>query len=127
MEILDHVVFSGVREAFVCPDVRLMLDLQDLVETYYKFERDPMFYARQLDVSPYILNKACRYCFSKTVYKLLQDRVHEEAEYLLKNTRYSIKEIAYLIGCSDVAYFCRCFKRRIGMTPKEFRRGERNA
>lgn len=43
------------------------------------------------------------------------------AEYLLKNTELSIKEIAYRLGCSSPFHFSNLFRERRGMSPSCFR------
>ena len=41
---------------------------------------------------------------------------------LMKNSTQTIKQIAEAVGFEDVAYFCRCFKKRTGSSPKAFLR-----
>jgi len=72
-----------------------------------------------LGLSLYQLNEITSFYLGQTVYELLQNRIHKEAKYLLQYTHHSVKEITYILGCSDLACFCRCFKQRIGKTPKE--------
>ena len=48
----------------------------------------------------------------------------EKAKEVLKENRYSNKEIARMTGFQDDAYFARIFKRYTGMTPKEYRKTE---
>lgn len=43
------------------------------------------------------------------------------AQYLLKNTKLSIKDICYQTGFSCESIFCSAFKRRSGMTPTQYR------
>ena len=43
------------------------------------------------------------------------------AEYLLKNTELSIKEIAYRLGCSSPFHFSNLFRERRGLSPSNFR------
>lgn len=43
------------------------------------------------------------------------------AQYLLKNTRLSIKDICYNTGFSCESVFCSAFKRHQGMTPSQYR------
>lgn len=43
------------------------------------------------------------------------------AEYLLKNTELSIKEIAYRLGCSSPFHFSNLFRERRGLSPSSFR------
>ena len=40
---------------------------------------------------------------------------------MLKKDEASIAEIAYSTGFSDQSYFTACFKRKFGMTPKNYR------
>jgi AraC-like DNA-binding protein len=120
MEFLDHP-FPKALTAYVPPESLVLEQLQTLIDLTFSNNRNINVYCQRLNLSPYRLNGITGYYLNKTVYELLQERIHREAEHLLKNTRYTVKEIAYLIGCSDVAYFCRDFKRRTGKTPKAFR------
>jgi AraC family transcriptional activator of pobA len=45
----------------------------------------------------------------------------QNAERLLRTTFFSIKEITFLSGEKDVSHFVRYFKKRYGLTPREFR------
>ncbi len=40
---------------------------------------------------------------------------------LLREKRHSITEIAGMSGFSDVFYFCKCFKKNVGITPTQFK------
>jgi AraC-like DNA-binding protein len=40
------------------------------------------------------------------------------AHTMLQSTGVRIREIAYACGFEDVGYFCRLYKRKFGMTPK---------
>ena len=46
----------------------------------------------------------------------------EESKKLLKNTNYTIMQIAMEVGFEDQSYFTKVFKNNTGLTPKEFRR-----
>jgi AraC-like DNA-binding protein len=39
---------------------------------------------------------------------------------LMKNSTQTVKQIAEAVGFEDVAYFCRCFKKKTGAAPKAF-------
>lgn len=51
---------------------------------------------------------------------LLQLRMHE-AKLLLKHTNYKIAEIAQAVGYQDISSFSKAFKKRVGMSPVEYR------
>lgn len=45
------------------------------------------------------------------------------AAQLISTTALGITEIAYQVGFNDPGYFGKCFRKRFGMSPKEYRRG----
>lgn len=47
------------------------------------------------------------------------------AQYLLETTSYGIGEIAQIVGYDDALYFSRFFKKHVGITPTEYRKGSR--
>ena len=57
---------------------------------------------------------------------LLEKRLHASAQQL-KTQRYSIKEIARLVGFSNPSYFAAKFRRRYGMTPSRYREMSRDS
>lgn len=65
-----------------------------------------------------------RYIKSRTGYTfsaLLQKLRLKEAAYLLVNSNFSVEEIVYKIGYTDISNFYRAFKETYQMTPGEFR------
>lgn len=101
--------------------VELIMELVGLVNKHYHEQRSPKFYANVLSVKSGVLNKHCRRILRKSVYELVQDKVHEEAILLLVYTDWAIKRISYEVGCSDPGYFNRCFKKKTGYSPKKYR------
>jgi AraC-like DNA-binding protein len=63
--------------------------------------------------------------FSEELHTTPKDYVRDlrlaRAESLLRGTRMPAAEIAEACGFYDQAHFCRLFKRRTGMTPRQFR------
>jgi AraC-like DNA-binding protein len=104
------------------PDMQLVHRLERLIEVDFRQHKNRLFYARKLEISISSLDKLARAHLGKSVYELIQDRVHEEAKRLLRGSGISIKEITYELGISDQAYFCRCFKKITGLTPRGYRR-----
>ncbi len=60
-----------------------------------------------------------------TALQYLQEQRHQEAKSLLKNSDLNISEIAFRVGYLDTSYFTKQFKKRSGVTPKEWRRSVR--
>ena len=53
--------------------------------------------------------------------ELLEALRHQQATALLADSRYSISEVAFLLGFSELSSFYRAFRRWTGKTPAEFR------
>lgn len=49
-----------------------------------------------------------------------------KASILLKEDRFTVAEVMYLVGYSNSSYFSKCFSEEFGMTPKEFAINNRN-
>lgn len=101
--------------------VELAMELVGLINKHYHEQRSLKFYANALSIKTTLLNKHCKRILRKSVYELVQDKVHEEAIKLLAYTDWPIKRISYEVGCSDPGYFNRCFKKKTGYSPKKYR------
>lgn len=44
----------------------------------------------------------------------------KKAAFLLKDPQYSITEVMYMIGYSNMSYFIKCFSSEYQMTPKQY-------
>jgi two-component system response regulator YesN len=79
-------------------------------ELSYNFDYLNQLFAKHLHVS---------------IFKLLENVRMEAAKHILQTSALSVKELAGEVGYSDEAYFSKVFKRRVGCTPSEYRRGEK--
>ncbi|WP_020655906.1 helix-turn-helix domain-containing protein [Massilia niastensis] len=78
-------------------------------------------YAAALHVTPTRLNRLCLKVAGKSAFDIGQDRLMLEACRKLTYTPSPIASIAYELGFQDPAYFSRLFRKRLGVTPKQFR------
>ena len=78
-------------------------------------------YANQLTVHVNHLNKVLKDATGLTTTALIAHRVAQEARLLLKQTTWTVSEIAESLGFADVAHFCHFFKRQTGQVPGAFR------
>jgi AraC-like DNA-binding protein len=78
--------------------------------------------ASELACSPDYLGRVFRASFDET----LTERIHrlrtERALALFRSTELPVDRVAAAVGFSDVRYFRRIFKRRVGLTSGQFRR-----
>lgn len=79
--------------------------------------------AKSVNLSPSRFQQLYRERFGVSCYDdLLRARI-KAAQYYLKNTALTVREIAALCGYENDVCFMRLFKRKTGFTPMEFRRG----
>ena len=77
--------------------------------------------ASKLNMSPRTLQRQLNY--ERTSFKiLLQDTRFDLAKHLLKQRSFTISEISFMLGYSDLGNFSRSFKRQTGLSPQEYRR-----
>ncbi|MBO0930022.1 helix-turn-helix domain-containing protein [Fibrella aquatilis] len=78
-------------------------------------------YADQLAVHVNHLNRVLKETTGHTTTALIGSRVAQEARILLKQTNWTVSEIAESLGFANVAHFCSFFKRQTTLTPGSFR------
>ncbi len=83
--------------------------------------RSPKDYADRLAMHVNHLNKVLKEVTGTTTSKLISNRLMQEAKILLKQTDWSIAEIAYTLGFDDVAHFSNYFKKQTSYAPLNFR------
>ena len=83
--------------------------------------RAPKDYADRLAVHVNHLNKVLKEITGSTTTELIKNRVLQEAKFLLKQTEWSVADIAYSLGFDDPAHFSNYFKRKTSMAPLAFR------
>lgn len=110
---------SGARE--------LAVRLRGLIDRHFREDWQIDDYCGQLGTTPYLLNRAAKDMFAMTTKELLLERRLLEAKRLLAYTERTLDEIAFDIGMTDSAYFCRFFRRRTGVTAGQWRRARRGS
>jgi AraC-like DNA-binding protein len=79
-------------------------------------------YAQRLSVHINHLNRALKEVTGKTTTEHITERLIHESKILLKNSNWSISEIAYCLGFEYPEYFNNLFKKQTGITPNTFRK-----
>lgn len=74
-----------------------------------------------VDISPYYFSKLFKQETGENFIEYLTKVRMKNAEELLKDSHYSIKEICVMSGYGDPNYFSRIFKKYEGVTPSEYR------
>nr|WP_315393784.1 helix-turn-helix domain-containing protein [uncultured Duganella sp.] len=105
-------------------DFELFSRFRAEVEGHFRDQWQVGRYADVLKTSPVRLNRLCLKLSGKSAFDITQDRLMLEACRKLTYVPASIASIAYELGFQDPAYFSRLFKKRMGLTPKQFRRAD---
>lgn len=102
----------------------LMMKFFKLLENNFKRERSLQFYADKLFVTTGHLTKVLKDVAGKTAGELIDDAVIMEARILLANPSLTISQIADELQFSDQSFFGKFFKKKIGASPSEYRKGK---
>lgn len=92
-----------------------------LVEMHYKEKKSISDYAATLNITPRHLYRIIKESTGGSPFEILNNRMILEAKRQLSITDKSISEIAYSLGFIDHSYFNKVFKKKVGITPLEFR------
>ncbi|WP_242499317.1 helix-turn-helix domain-containing protein [Flavobacterium sp. 140616W15] len=98
-----------------------LIQFKELLENNFRKERQPSFYATQMNISSNSFSKLCKQYFLKTPSTLIHERVILEAKKLIHLSYKSMKQIAAELNFDDENYFSRYFKKHTGITPTAFR------
>ena len=92
-----------------------------LVTENYTRQRQVLFYADHLCMSPKYLSKLVKDVSGKSAPEWIDSYVLLEAKHLLKYSNMSIKEIVFRLNFSNQTVFYKYFKAHTGMTPTDYR------
>ncbi|CAG7606228.1 Arabinose operon regulatory protein [Paenibacillus solanacearum] len=91
------------------------------IETHFREPFDLGQMASALFLTPQHISRLFRNTTGSTISEYLLSRRLREACLLICTTELPIQEIAMHVGIPHVSRFCQVFKRRIGMTPLQYR------
>ena len=92
------------------------------VQNHYKQERQVIFYANILCISPKYLSSVVHDVSGKYATEWIDEYVIFETKALLKNSNITIKEICQKMNFSTQSMFAKYFKKHTGLTPRDFRK-----
>lgn len=109
-------------EASELPHEELYNNFVKMLGKYGNKKHEIPFYADRLFVSPNHLSKVVTEQSGRTVLEWINQSVIMEARMLLLHSDLTVLEISDRLGFSNSPYFCRFFRREMGMTPSEYRK-----
>lgn len=100
-----------------------MIKLNELITSnLHQQNMDLDFLAEGLNVSRSTLFRRVKSETGNNISEYIRNLKLEKATSLIKSGDNSIEDIAVACGFNSTSYFCKCFKDKYGMTPKEFSR-----
>lgn len=93
-----------------------------LVQENFRQERQLQFYADKLCITPRYLSRVVKESTDSSAAEWIERYVVLEARALLKSTNMTIQQISDYLNFPSQTFFGKYFKRRMGVSPKEYRR-----
>lgn len=93
-----------------------------LVKDNFRRERQLQFYADKLCITPRYLSRVVKETTNFSAAEWIERYVILEARALLKSTNMTIQQISDEMNFPSQTFFGKYFKRRMGVSPKEYRR-----
>lgn len=84
-------------------------------------EREVVYYASKLCVTPKYLSTVCKNVSGETASQIIYKYVINDVKHLLVRRDLSIKDIASKMGFDNLSFFGKYTKRALGMSPKAYR------
>lgn len=78
-------------------------------------------FADKLNIHVNYLNRAVKNTTNKTTLQIINERIFQEAKILLKQTQWSVSDIAFALSFKEVSHFNNFFKRYSKVSPLAFR------
>lgn len=127
--LLEVLIFSILRLA----QSKLVLDantnnnrqleyIKSYIDLYYTHDITLEELAKMIYTNKYQLVREFKKNYGVTPIHYLLDKRLNIAEDLLKNTNHTIEDIARFVGFNSASYFTQIFKRRVKLTPREYRK-----
>ena len=128
-EALKYYPEIGLRNKQVDAAHRITYRFLELLENQFPIENTEMplklrtvqDFALSLSVHENHLNSVVKEITGKNPSQHIAFRISEEAKALLKNTDWTITEIAYSLLFEYSSHFTSFFKKNVGISPKEYR------
>ncbi|MEM7796842.1 MAG: AraC family transcriptional regulator [Cyanobacteria bacterium P01_C01_bin.118] len=101
-------------------DLDCIYQAQEIIKNNLADPPSLMALARQVGLNDYKLKLGFRQVIGTTVFGYLHQCRMEQARYLLATKDITVTEVVRAVGYSNRGHFAAAFKRRYGVTPREF-------
>jgi AraC family transcriptional activator of pobA len=120
--VILKIISSHQEEARSTPNVPFEKTLLALLNNHYKEKQNVAFYASKFNMSRNTFQRYTRSAFGKSVIELQNEKIIQEAKFMLSQNGLSIKEISSEFNFTDESHFTHFFRKHIGVSPSAYRR-----
>ena len=118
LNLLEHTETIGVARSSYEQDI--MFRLLRYIDTDYR-DASLLTFSAKTGEDTYVLSRMIKKNTGSTFKELLQNKRLLKAQELLKNTDIPIADISVMIGYDNTSFFHRLYRRKTGMSPREYR------
>lgn len=122
--LLDYItqVFDVYEQSIQNTDSKMIQVVKAYIHEHYMEKLELEDTAGQVYLSPSYLGILFKQQTGQNYTDYVTDVRIEKAKEFLRNVDLSITEVAFAVGYKDVRYFSKTFKKKVGITPKEYRK-----
>jgi two-component system, response regulator YesN len=102
-------------------NIQVIEKTKEYVEKNYSQEIRLEDISRYLNISPFHLSRMFKRETGNNIFDYLSMVRIDKSKELLIGSEISVKEICYNVGYSDPNYYCKVFKKVVGLTPTTYR------
>lgn len=99
---------------------RLVITVLSYIEEHYK-DGELRDLASEMHYDFYWLSREIKKQTGKTYTDLVQEKRLNQATFLLSSTNMAVSDVAVAVGYDNISYFHRIFRKRFGMSPRQYR------
>nr|WP_312290211.1 response regulator [Clostridium chromiireducens] len=114
---------SSVNEKKKCSPI-VLLTIKHIEDGYYSNDLNINDIAEKLEVTSSYLSKLLKKETGLSFIDYLTNIRIKKAMYIMEDPTIKIYDVAELVGYSNQHYFCRAFKKVIGISPTDYKRGK---
>ena len=133
IQVVQHVImaifYSSDRLRTIKDDVGVRTSADnisrkflEMVKENFRSERQLKYYSDALCITPRYLSRVVKECTGSSAADWIERYVVLEARALLKSTDMTVQQISDYLNFPTQTFFGKYFKRRTGLSPKEYRR-----
>ena len=120
MEAVSKPAFTEIHDHMSSDEIFLEKATKAIEDNMDREDFDVSLLAEMLSVENKQLYRKLKQLTGCSPVNYIRTLRMRKASILLKEDRFTVAEVMYLVGYSNSSYFSKCFSNEFGMTPKEF-------